>query len=551
MERNRTEVQTTLTEEANSKYFIGRVRRASWITYFFLAAIQLIFFPEITNLVVVVFIGLGWLLYTTAFMRAHLMRSFLFSSFIVFGYASTHLLLPLLFTTLEGKPVTFNLVNPVQVFLHALIAMFVILVAHAIYRFLARSTSDRSFSVMKVIGFYTPPTDMQLWIMGFIGLASIYYVFFMIPDIGRAPTGPPIDKLIQSLSTFTYAPYVIICGALYGRKAKNVGANLIPLAIFTVVLFALGIGRNSTGAFMFGFTTIAFAYLVACFIGVIKPKFFTLRNVILGALGLWLLVGPLADLRTAMVIVRGERAEIPAETLLLRTLEAYDDKEAIRQRRIDDLGAELVDPDWDELYVDNVFANRFSNVKFADLSLERAEMLGEYDPDMLDFAYDYLIGALPDPVIKAFAFDIDKELAYSNSTGDMIYLTAGGQGPPGGFRVGHFAGTGMATFGWWYLGILGAGMIVVFYLVDKFQEPKTTKKDASAPEYQPLRFSFCGLLALTTWFQFLQFESVTQIGVFLIRGWLQMVILYAVVFHLTRIISGVRLKRLRWSSTTA
>jgi hypothetical protein len=303
---------------------------------------------------------------------------------------------------------------------------------------------------------------------------------------------------------------------------------------------------------MFGFTTIAFAYFAACLIGVFKPKFFTLRNVIIGALSLWLLVGPLADLRTAMVIVRGERAEIPAETLVVRTLEAFDDKEAIRQRRIDDLGAQLIDPDWDELYVDNVFANRFSNIKFADLSLERAEMVGEYDPDMLDFAYDYLIGALPDPVIKFFEFDIDKELAYSNSHGDMIYLTSGGQGPPGGFRVGHFAGTGIATFGWWYLGLLGTGMIVVFYLVDKFQEQrKATINDASEPDYQPTRFSFCGLLALTTWFQFLQLESVTQIGVFLLRGWLQMVILYAVVFHVTRLVSGVRLKRLRWSSTTA
>ncbi|MEJ1236939.1 hypothetical protein WBG78_02355 [Chryseolinea sp. T2] len=549
MEPNRIEVKTTLTEEANSQYFIGRVRQGSWIVYFILAAIQTIFFPEVTNLAIVVFIGLGWLLYSTAFMRPNLMRTYLFSSFIIFGYASTSFLFPLLFTTLEGKPVVFNLEYPEHVFLHALAGMAVLLVAHAIYRFLMRSTSDRSVSVMKVLGFYTPPTDMQLWIMGFVGLVSMYYVYFMNPDLGRDPTGQPLDKLVQSLSTFTYAPYVIICGALYGRKSKTIGSNLIPLGVFTLVLFALAIGRNSTGAFMFGFTTIAFAYLVACFIGVFKPKFFTLRNVIIGALGLWLLVGPLADLRTAMVIVRGERTEISAETLLLRTLEAYDDKEAIRERRINDLGAELIDPDWDELYVDNVFANRFSNVKFADLSLERADMLGEYDPDMLDFAYAYLIGSVPDPVIKFFGFDIDKELAYSNSHGDMIYLASGGQGTGGGFRVGHFAGLGMATFGWWYLGLLGAGMIIVFYLVDKFQEQKKTlTNDESASEHHSTRFSFCGLLALTTFFQFLQLESVTQIGSFLIRGWLQMALLYVVIFHLSRVVSGVPFKRLKWSS---
>jgi hypothetical protein len=302
---------------------------------------------------------------------------------------------------------------------------------------------------------------------------------------------------------------------------------------------------------MFGFTSVAFSYLLGAFIGIYQPKFFTARNVILASFGIWLLVGPLADLRTAMVLVRGEKTEIPAETLLLRTLEAYDDKEAIRQRRADDIEDLVIDPDWDERYLDNVFTARFANVKFNDLSLERAEMLGEYDADMMDFAYNYFIGALPDPFIKFFNFDVDKEVAYSISMGDFIYLNAGGYGTPEGFRVGHFAGTGMATFGWWYLLLLGVGMVPCFFLFDKFQQKKKTINFATGTDSSQINFSFCGMLSLNSVFQFLPNESVTQLGTFIIRGWIQLALLYFAIFHVTRLLTGTGFKRLKWGSATA
>lgn len=539
-----------ILDESTNYGFIKTIRKALWIAYFASALFQTIFFSELTNLAVVAMIGVGWLLYSGMFLRGTLFRAFTFSSFVLFGFATTHILFPLVFTTMEGKPVTYNLEYPEQVFLHSLAALVVLFFSFAIYRILAERTYQKSFSIMEAAGFFTPPSDLQLWIMGSIGAASMYYVFFAAPDVGRSVTGSPIDKLIQSLMPLTYAPYLMLCGPLYGRRATNVTRHLVPLAIFTAALFALSLGRSSTGAFMFGFTSVAFAYLVGAIVGIFRPKFFTFKNAILAVLGIWLLVGPLADLRTAMVIVRGEKTEIPAEILLLRTLEAYNDKEAIRQRRADDAGAGILDPDWDERYLDNVFTARFANVKFNDLSLGRAAVLDEYDPAMLDFAYSYFIGSLPDPVIKFFNFDVDKEFAYSISVGDFIYLNTGGQGTPEGFRVGHWAGIGMATYGYWYLAILGVGMIPVFYLFDKFQGRKRPSQELGKNGEAKSRYSFCGLLALTTTFQFLQFESVTMIGVFLIRGWLQIVFLYMIVYHLSRIINGVNLRRFKWSSAT-
>jgi hypothetical protein len=553
MEHKSAVSELTITELSNGHKFINIIIRSSWIAYFFSALFQVVFYPELTNLVTVVFVGIGWFAYVKIFMRNQLWRSFTFSSFIIFGFATTHILLPLLFTTIEGKAITNNLEYSELVFLHSLAALAVLTVSHAIYRTLTVREPRRSFSIMESTGFFTPPNDLQLWLMGLIGLASIYYVYFASPDVGRSVTGTTSDKLVQALSTFTYAPYLILCGALYDRKSSKLGVSvLFPLAVFTIGLFAISIGRNSTGAFMFGFTGTLFAYFVGAVLGVFKAKIFTTRNFIFACLGIWFLVGPLADLRTAMVIVRGERTEIPAETLVERTLEAYGDKEAIKERRDYDNDDQVQDPDWDERYLDNVFLARFANMKFNDLSLSRAELLGEYDPNMLEFALQYFIGGLPDPVIKFFNFDIEKDFVYSISTGDYLYFTSGGTGPLEVYRVGHFAGIGMATFGWWYLGILGVVMIPIFYLCDRFQKRELRNEEDTddAPRTNRLKFSFCGLLAITSFYQFLQVESVTQLGIFIMRGWLQTAVLYLIIFHVTRILSGSGMKRLKWNTAT-
>ena len=152
------------------------------------------------------------------------------------------------------------------------------------------------------------------------------------------------------------------------------------------------------------------------------------------------------------------------------TLEIYTDKEAITKRRLDD-GTEVFE-DWDERYLDNIFATRFANLKYNDISLVHAAVVREYDPDMFDFSIDYILGSLPDPFLKFLGLDIDKEAVYSLSIGDYLYVATGGNGPVTGFRAGHFAGTGLTAFGWWYLVLLGIGMIPSYFLFDKFLKKK-------------------------------------------------------------------------------
>ena len=126
---------------------------------------------------------------------------------------------------------------------------------------------------------------------------------------------------------------------------------------------------------------------------------------------------------------------------------------------------------------------------------------------------------------------------------------SGGQGPREVYRVGHFAGIGMATFGWWYLGILAIIMVFVFFLVDKFQQRKSLQAE-NDNGVTPVTFSLCGLISMTTFYQFLQVESVSQIGIFIVRGWLQICILYLFLFYISKVLSASGFNRFKWGTAT-
>jgi hypothetical protein len=391
------------------------------------------------------------------------------------------------------------------------------------------------------MGFFNPPSHLQLWIMGIFGMASSFYVYFTAPDIGREVTGAASDKLLQGLGPFAYAPFFIPLSIMFGNNQKPSKTFIPMILMYSAMLFAISIGRNSRAGFILGLTTPAFAYALGLLLGVFKTKILTFKNVAAGAFILYILTGPLSDLGVAMLIARDKNnKDITAMEQIDKTLEAFADEQALEARRKSDLANDVGDFDWDERYLDNLFTARFANIKFNDASLVTYSKVGPFDPDMQDFSRDQLVATLPDPIIKMFGFDVDKEVVLSLSFGDFLYILSGGYGQPEGFRVGHIAGTGMAAYGWWYLLLFGLVVIPIFYLNDRFFRRKTGQSLASAerPE-EKFMFSFCGVLALTSFFQFLLFESVIIGATYLIRGWIQIVILYWLMFHSSRILAGI------------
>jgi hypothetical protein len=523
--------------------FLRQITKLSWVFLCLSILYQLIFFADLTNIVGMTAVVFAWIVTTKIFLQAKMLQTYLLSTFMILGFVASQFYFPLLFTTLENKPLIYNLEMPEDVFLHATLCLVVLAIAHAAYRFLMKVTPDRPVSLLQKAGFFDSPTHLQLWLMGLLGMASSFYVHLLNPEVGQGATGDPAAKFLQALALFTYAPFFIPVAKLYGSKEKVGKPYLMFIGAYAILLFVLSIAQNSRGTFIFGLTTPAFAYILGLLLGVFKTRLFTFRNFVLAGIVFWLLTGPFTDLGTAMLIVRDQRNDVSPTELLTLTLEALDDKKAIEARQRDDR-SESIDFDWDERYLDNIFTARFANIKFNDASLITYSKVGMHDPDMQDFSVDQLLAALPSPVLQMFNFDVDKETLHALSFGDYLYVLSGGYGTPTGWRVGHVAGTGMATFGWWYLLCLALVVIPIFYLNDKFFRLKKDSIESPLPE-ERFKFSFCGVLALTSFYQFFLFETVVQGVIYLMRGWIQLALLYFIMFHVTKIVVALFVRRKR------
>jgi len=483
--------------------------------------LQVLFFFSWPNFYGVTSTILIWLIYDQVTLTPKYCFDYPISSFLLFGFAITQYFLPLVFISIVLKPLSFNLELPYLVFTHSLIDLLVLVIAHRIYTSFTRPSANSFKKVLVHTGFFKVLTNNQMWIMGLIGLFAMFYIYFYSPSHGHETTGI-VDKLIQGLVPFTYTPFLIPLKIMTGRNVRINKSLIIKLILFIILLFVVSIGRNSRSSFMLGFVGIAFAYLLGLITGVYKTKIFTVRNIVTGLLGIWLITGPITDLGLSMVVVRGQRGTISSTELLKETLTTYSDKDALRTYKMAILSSK---DEWNETYLDNIYLSRFCNIKFNDASLIQSEKIGIANQAYRDFSIDRFWATLPSPLLSLFGFNFSKVEIGTMSFGDFLYYQADGENALGGFRTGHFSGTGMAAFGWWYLLILGLSIIPVFYVLDAFVLIfKNTKVNMLARNRY--RFSLCILISISSIVQFLPTESVIDIISYLLRGWIQMAFLY-------------------------
>lgn len=514
--------------------FTDKVIYWSWFIFFIAFAYQCLFFWSMPNFTAMLHVAFGWLIICLLFLKENTLKRFPLSSFLIIGFTATQFYFPLIFTSIELKPLIYNLDLPDDVFLHSTLSLLTLTIAHYSYQLLPIYRYRGPDAIFCRLGLFSPPAELQLWLMGFIGLAANVYVYFFSLTTATEVTGNTSDKTIMAFLPFAYSPFFIPFYALYGGRKVNLKKTVPFLFVFTLLLFLLSIARNSRGAFMLGFTAVGFSYFLGMLLGFFKTPVIAMKSMVIGGFVFWLITGPLADLGTAMVLVRAQRDDISRSELIELTLEAYNDKAALDLRRLEDNTEVRV---WDERYLDNIFTARFANIKFNDSSLLLAKKVGENNEAMFRYSMDYTWGILPDPLLRLLNPKVDKNKIYSLSFGDYLYSISGaGSEAYGGFRTGHFAGTGMAAFGWWYLAILGTGMIPVFLIFDKLCLLGIRERFKGHPERRII-FSTCGLLSISSIFQFLPTESVMGIPTYLIRGYIQLLVLYLVIFHCTRAIS--------------
>jgi hypothetical protein len=516
--------------------------KASWIVLFVAAIVQSILFPTTPNLLAVATCILAWTSFTAILLRPSVFESYPLSVFVIMGFVSAQFYLPLVVTLLEGKPLVFNLELPEKVFLHSSLILLTLYITHFFYRKIFVEPPDFIQLRLLKIGFYQPPSDLQLWLIGLFGLFAMIVV--SLSGIGvkaeAAETSGVGVKFLQGYVPFTYAPFFLLFGKLYGRNSQHIGFQKYYLILFSLALIAVSLARNTRGWFMSGLTSVVFLFVLGLLLSVIITRLFTAKNALILFAMFWLITGPLVDLGIAMVIVRAQRYEITPEQLIVSTLETYKDKSTIRLfKKVAD--GQIVSEEWDEYYLDNIFLARFCNIKYNDLSLIQAEKISEYDASMFRFSIDRLWAELPRPILNLLKVDIDKDFLNLVSYGDYLYYQAGASSSVlGGKRLGNMAGTGIASFGWWYLLILMILLIPSFMLMDLLiLRVWSSSRISSDYRLISARFSISTIISITFLWQCLNAESVLEFGGFLIRGWIQLVLLYLFVYYSAKIVSSV------------
>lgn len=508
--------------------FLGLFKKWIWTAVLVAAFLQSLFFFTSENIFAVVCVLFAWRLADKFILTAFNLAKYTFSTVILLGFSLTQYVLPLIFTLLEGEAITYNLKFPYSVFIHSLLALLVFITTHHLYKEWREGSLGTFYhklnSFLKRNYFFTAPSDLHIWIIGFVGLAGMVVTYLSGNHFdGTAETRGTVAKFFQGLVPYAYTPLFLLLKPLFSlRRASFVKTPIFKILVFAAMLLFVGMGGNSRGLFMTGISAVGISYLIGLLLGKFSHNIFNIKTVFLAILGMWIVTGPLADLGTSMVIVRAQRSHLNSTELVLKTLEVFQNKKAIKQFRAANTVIEV--RDWDETYFDNIFLSRFCNLKYNDASLELAYKLGRPSDEMFEYSVDKFWAILPLPVLKFLHVKVDKLTVNASSYGDYLYYISGGYSGLGGFRTGHFAGTGMATFGWWYLLVMAVGVVPLFLLVDAFV------LYSSQNNVMTTNLSLAGLIQMNFFFTLFSVsnfsESAVNIYSFLMRGWIQDALLY-------------------------
>jgi hypothetical protein len=470
----------------------------------------------------------AFLVFFDAFRPKRLYR-YPLSTLVLLGFGVTLQLGPLLFTAIEGNSITVNLLVPVATFGHGVLASLVCLLAHTIYRqapwlrFL-RAGAQRVLLQLKL---FQPLRIAEVVAMGLFGVFALASGSWFS---GLAVASPVLVKFIGGFQFFSIIPAAFLLQTLGSQVPASASPPsrkpLVLFLLFMALIVLVSLGRNARAPFV--------APVACLFLGLALQWLYGLIRLRLGAVlavGLAIVVLlPLArDMATAMVMVRTQRGNASPAELLDLTITQFQDRQAVTRYRLATAEVGLTS-DWSENYVSNLFLARFANAKFPDNSLENAARLSPSQRnEMAAFQWWRLLVILPGPVLTLLGMpeETKKELTFF-SFGDKLYeLASGSQYALGGFRTGHFFGTGMAGFGFGYLGILLLGLLLVFPLVDAHSLVAACGSNTTSP-----LLSAVAITQLIGWFTFSNSESVTALLAFPLRGFFEPVLLFALILWL-------------------
>lgn len=439
-----------------------------WVNRLLLLAClcELVFFYSSANLYGCLTLVYGWLLIAAFVFKREFVMKYPLPTVAVFSLGICYFFLPLVVTLLEGKPLTFNFQVPYLTFSNQIIFVTMIVLAYRVAVKLYRPGCWLN-RLWNKVGYMTVLNEKQIWIIGCIGLLCLLSI---VGDQGHdreyQNTGNALGIIVRSLSVFSIAPVCLYFKSLYGDNTKARSTGFVKYYI--VVLIVIGMATTRRVMIFNSVFTILLMYL---FVVIYKNRrIMSGRNFAITAVLFYLVFGPVADLAAAMILNRQSTLQNSASKTLDDVWNLYNDKERLKttynlfMATLDNGGDNSYG--WSEYYVDNIFLDRFCNLRTIDGTLYNAQRAGFGCNEGSQYYENYWINELPSFIAagmgleKNFQGTAVDHMVVSNFNDDRYNFW--------GFKVGGDTGIGLWMFGYSYYLVAFLTYIVVFYFLCSF-----------------------------------------------------------------------------------
>lgn len=412
-----------------------------------LTILEAIIYPESENVYGCFTFIIAWLFLATFVLRQKNAQKCFIPFIALFGIGICFYFLPLPMTMIEGKPLTFRFQCPYITFSYQLLNLVMLIISYRLCLYFYKPTNLLTRLWTK-LGYFSAPSDKQIWAMGIIGIASqIILLSVMGTDEALAENLGVVGHLLNVTKVFASFPVLLLFKHLYtGKVVPKIEKR--PIFIYLVVLAVLGVATGKRTALFSSFVTLAMCYILPAFTE--NKRLFSRKSILISIVGIYLITGPVADFAIAMNFGRDNSGKTGANQTFDKILDLYQDKEKLNTMyktflmATDNGGDNL--SGWSEYYVDNIMLDRFCNLRVCDMTIDYARKLGFDNPTMHEYVSNQVLFQLPTPILNLLGYHLNKfELQYT--PGDLLSMESLNIGYYHGYRVAGDVGIGLYLWG--------------------------------------------------------------------------------------------------------
>lgn len=421
--------------------------------------IESIMHPALENLYGCFVILYAWFILNKFVLRLRNFEMAFLPTCALIGYVVCYFALPLFVTLLEGKPLTFNFAVPYLTFTNQFLNVTVIFFAYfCVLKCYKKNNAIALF--WKKIGYFSIPKERTIWILGFWGTFCLFLnIGRQADDVELQANTSLLDQIVNLTQSFSVFPLSLFFPKFLGCNTKfKTQRYVIP---YILILSLIGIATTRRALVFNSLATIGILFFLKTIID--NRKIVSLKMIIVGFFAFFIISGPFTDLATAMILNRKNLTS--GSNTFEEVIRLYNNKEELHSL----YNMFLLEKDnqgnnglgWSEYYVDNIFLDRFCNIRVQDATLYYTEKIGYANNIMKKYFHENFINHLPGFIVDILG---EKKTVITTPIDHMVGSRWDGAGI-GSWRVGGDTGIGLATMGYMYYPFAFLVYFFLFYFL--------------------------------------------------------------------------------------